>query len=119
MRRTTTRKQVTVTLATFKAAVLGTLLVLAVSAGVADPAAPEPSPPTLATDFSGQDVHAKLREHRCSTTGFAPDVQPSSALVRNPRGKLEVVSFDEGWEVFTGDRPGLLVAVCLDERPAR
>ena len=26
-----------------------------------------------------------------------------------------MVSFERGWSVFTGERPGVLVAVCLDE----
>lgn len=116
MRRTTTRHQATVAL---KAIGLGSLLALTISAGVGASVAPQPAPHTLALDsYAGVDAHA-ISEHRCSTTDLDPRTQPEAALVRTPRGALEVVPFDEGWQVFTGDRPGLLVALCLGEEPRR
>lgn len=54
-----------------------------------------------------------MEEHRCSTTGFAGDAVPSRAILRLEDGSAHVVSFDRGWESFTGDAPGTLVAVCL------
>ena len=67
-----------------------------------------------------------MKRYDCSTTGFAPDAEPRSALVRSPGGKVRVVSFEQGWAVHTagdnagdgaGDEGTVLVAVCL--RPAR
>jgi hypothetical protein len=40
-------------------------------------------------------------------------VIPSRAVVRRPDGSTDLVSFDQGWKVFNGERPGELVAVCL------
>ena len=57
-------------------------------------------------------VEKAIRRHRCSVVGFGAGVEPRSALVRR-EGKLRHVSFDAGWEVFTGERPGTLIAVCL------
>ena len=59
-----------------------------------------------------------LERHDCSATGFA-DATPLSAVVRTARGQLRHVSFEAGWEVYTGPGPATLVAVCLDEAPAR
>ncbi len=52
-----------------------------------------------------------MSDHRCSTTGFGPGVIPGSALVLRAE-RVRHVSFDEGWAVYTGDRPGTLLAVC-------
>lgn len=59
-------------------------------------------------------VEQAMRANRCSSTGFGAAEQPEGALVRTPGGQLRAVTFDEGWAVFTRDRPGTLVAVCLD-----
>ncbi|MDP2772776.1 MAG: hypothetical protein Q8O61_04390 [Nocardioides sp.] len=59
-------------------------------------------------------VEQAIRRHRCSVVGFDAGVEPRSALVRRG-GMLRHVSFDDGWKVFTGDRPGTLIAVCLSE----
>ncbi|MDP2773486.1 MAG: hypothetical protein Q8O61_07990, partial [Nocardioides sp.] len=59
-------------------------------------------------------VERAIRRHRCSVVGFDAGVEPRSALVRRD-GKLRHVSFDDGWQVFTGDRPGTLIAVCLSD----
>ena len=54
---------------------------------------------------------ALMDQHDCSTTGFGPDVIPGSALIE--RGdRVQHVSFDDGWAVFTGDATGSLLAVC-------
>lgn len=66
--------------------------------------------PLVSTD----DVEADLMErHQCSVTGFDGDTIPSEAILRPDEGPPRVVSFDRGWESFTGDAPGTLVAVCL------
>jgi len=54
-----------------------------------------------------------IDRHQCSTTGFGADRVPSSALIRTPRGRMSLVTFDQGWAIYTGDRPGRLLAVCL------
>ncbi|GEP33371.1 hypothetical protein NSZ01_11390 [Nocardioides szechwanensis] len=59
-------------------------------------------------------VEQAIRRHDCSVAGFDAGVEPRSALVRR-EGKVRHVSFDDGWEVFTGERPGELIAVCLDD----
>ncbi len=74
-----------------------------------------PQPPAENIGLSVQDaVTSRMMEwHHCSTTGFAPDVIPSTAVIRNEAGRVRLVSFDHGWAVFNDERPGELVAVCL------
>lgn len=56
---------------------------------------------------------ARLSAQRgCSRSGFGGAVIPASALVE-AQGRVRVVSFDEGWAVHQGERPGRLLAVCL------
>lgn len=52
-----------------------------------------------------------MARHACSSTGFGPGVVPASALVLR-HGKLRHVSFDDGWDTYTGTTSGTLVAVC-------
>ncbi len=65
------------------------------------------------------DAHlqAVMERYRCSTEGFRHSEIPGSAIIRRAQGRLAVVSFDRGWEVFRDDGPESLVAVCL--RPPR
>ncbi|MDN4161353.1 hypothetical protein [Nocardioides abyssi] len=115
-RRAPSRAQLPSVLLAVKAAVLGAVLALTVTTGVnaaGTTAAPDARPPVLTMDPSAQVVQQVMSQHNCSPTGFAPGTQPDSALVRTTRGHLRVVTFDRGWDVFTGRRPGLLVAVCL------
>jgi len=81
------------------------------------------------TDDGGTAVRAQLQtptdahlaalmdRYRCSTDGFGHEEIPASAIIRRPDGRVTVVSFDRGWEVFRNDGPASLVAVCL--RPPR
>lgn len=64
-------------------------------------------------------VERVLDRHDCSTTGFSEGQQPTSAVVRSARGVLRFVDFDTGWQVYTRHGAAVLVAVCLDEAPAR
>lgn len=57
-------------------------------------------------------IERAMAEHECSTTGFAAGVIPRSALIRRD-DRVRQVSFDEGWEIVTGEAPGVLIAVCL------
>ncbi len=55
-----------------------------------------------------------MRKYDCSTTGYGDSTVPRSAIVRSDAGKLRVVSFDKGWDVYTSDSPATLIAVCLE-----
>ena len=59
-----------------------------------------------------------LERHHCSTSGFGPDKQPGSAIVRSAAGRLRFVDFDTGWRIYTRHGSATLVAVCLDKPPA-
>ena len=114
--RATISSRTALALTWLKATALGTLLALTVGIYVnaaADSASPPPSAVTV--DSYTRVVQQKMTAHDCSATGFGAEAIPSSALVRTERGKLRMVSFDRGWQVFTGEAPGELVAVCLDE----
>ena len=69
------------------------------------PAVPSATPPP-----SPAQLHL-MRRYDCSQDGFGDGSQPRSALIRDD-GDLRVVSFDRGWQVYTGARPHALVAVC-------
>jgi len=74
----------------------------------------------LVTDPTGREgrlVDRALAEHRCSTSGFADDRAPRSALVRTAGGRLRHVSFDAGWRALTAQGSSRLLAVCLDPPP--
>jgi len=38
-----------------------------------------------------------------------------AALIRTARGAVRRVTFAVGWDVYTGRRPGTLIAACLDD----
>jgi hypothetical protein len=62
-----------------------------------------------------QVVEAAVADHHCSYAGFGGRSVPASALIRTARGNVRQVSFDVGWDVYNGKRPGTLIAVCLDD----
>jgi len=66
---------------------------------------------------SGPRLQAVMERYGCRNDGFGDRQIPRSAIIRNPRGRISVVSFDRGWKVFENDGGDRLVAVCL--RPAR
>ncbi|KAA1427675.1 hypothetical protein [Nocardioides antri] len=74
-----------------------------------------PQPPAEHLGLSGQDKATSrlLERNNCSTTGFNPEVIPTTAVIRDAVGRTRLVTFDEGWAVFNNERPGELVAVCL------
>lgn len=49
--------------------------------------------------------------HDCSAAGFGADVIPGSSLVLQD-DKVRHVSFDDGWAIYTGEKPGTLLALC-------
>jgi hypothetical protein len=57
-----------------------------------------------------------VADHECSYSGYGEGgTVPASALITTPRGVLRKVSFEVGWDVYNGHRPGTLIAVCLDD----
>jgi hypothetical protein len=101
-------------LAVLKGAALGALLTLVVAGGL-HAAAPSAQPDgTGPSDSSRRVVERAVADHHCSYSGFGAKAVPASALIRTTDGKLRQVSFDVGWQVYNGSRPGTLVAVCLD-----
>ncbi|TNM41867.1 hypothetical protein FHP29_07765 [Nocardioides albidus] len=72
-----------------------------------------PADPAPRVDMSSGPLDAMMEQNRCSVTGFDRDVVPTQAIVRTPDGATELVSFDRGWAVFSGEIAGELVAVCL------
>ena len=69
--------------------------------------------------LSARPLNRLMTHNRCSYTGFDAKTVPSTAIVRDVSGHDRLVSFDDGWAVFTGQKRGELVAVCLGPDPAR
>lgn len=66
-------------------------------------------------DLSGKGIDVLIERYGCSMTGFDDGEVPSRALLRHSDGRIELVSFDRGWASFSGDAPGMLVALCRGE----
>ena len=114
MGTTTSSSRVRSTVATVRTGVTAGAITLLVGLGAMSVlSAPEPRPSDGTLGLSSRHLDRLLERNRCSTTGFAPEVTPSKALVTDRHGTTRLVSFEEGWRVFTGERPGELVAVCL------
>jgi hypothetical protein len=59
------------------------------------------------------DLERLMQARDCSSSGLAPGVEPVHSIVRDRiGGAVRLASFDEGWQMYAGDRPGTLVAVC-------
>lgn len=54
-----------------------------------------------------------MDRYECSTLGYGDGSTPEGAIVRRASGRLDVVSFDEGWRVHVAGEAAQLVAVCL------
>lgn len=63
--------------------------------------------------LSARPLGHLMTHNRCSYTGFGASTIPSRAIVRDTAGHTRLVTFQRGWDVFTGKRKGQLVAVCL------
>ena len=87
---------------------LALALALGLGASVTDRADQSSAP---STEVADSRVNRFMDRYDCSETGFGADVVPNSALI-HVDGRMKRVSFDKGWAVFTGDRPGTLMAVC-------
>jgi hypothetical protein len=60
-------------------------------------------------------VERAVSDHRCSFQGYNRHPRAASALIRTSGGNVRVVSFEKGWDVYNGKRPGSLIAVCLGD----
>lgn len=96
-----------------KAAITSGAIVLLVSAGALALVSEPPETDRSQLDLSTSRVDAMFERNRCSVTGFGSDVIPARALIRRESGRTAMVSFDHGWAIFSGERPGELMAVCL------
>ena len=81
-------------------------------------AEPQPTAPSERLGMSSGPLEDMMQMNRCSFTGFDRTVIPSKAIVRTPEGDTELVTFDRGWDVFSGKIAGELVAVCLGPETA-
>jgi len=96
-----------------KGAALGSLLTLLVVGGF-QTASSSGSGTAAVDDAYDRVVERAVTDRRCSFGGFDDRSPAASAVIRTEQGHLRVVSFEKGWDVYNGDRPGDLVAVCLD-----
>ncbi|WP_205472673.1 hypothetical protein [Nocardioides sp. SYSU D00038] len=117
MRRTPPRV-VGMALTAVKAAGFGAFLALTIGAGLQVTGDSTEHAEAVADAYE-RVVERAMDDQRCSTSGFDRDVVPGSALIRTPAGQVQVVSFDRGWAVYNGRRPGTLIAVCLEREPVR
>jgi hypothetical protein len=109
------RRQQWLGLTVVKGAGLGFLLSLIVVGGLQ--AASTGGTRTESVDEAYQRVVERaVTDHRCSYQGFGSDTPAASALIRTAGGNVRLVSFEKGWDVYNGKRPGHLIAVCLDDR---
>lgn len=107
-------RQASLIVSVAKVVVLGVvLLVLALTVANRTPDRTA-DPSALQVDLGSKDLQAAMVEYDCTTTGFGDTADPLSALIR-VEGRLQHVSFDYAWSVFTGEQPGELLAVCLSE----
>jgi hypothetical protein len=91
-----------------------TLVAAVILVGLANltPPAEAPSGPFAAQSPTPAQLKL-MKRYDCSPDGFGDGSTPRSAIIRKRNG-LEVVSFDRGWQIYTGARPRALVAICLD-----
>ena len=102
------------TVTSLRTALTAAALTLLVGLGAATVlSAPQPPAENLGLSVEDEATARLLERNDCSTTGFAPEVIPRTAVIRDTAGRIKLVSFDHGWAVFNDERPGELVAVCL------
>ena len=102
-----------------KGAALGALLSLTVVGGLQTSSSTSGTAAGSVSDAYERVVERAVPDHRCSLPGSGSQAPAGSALIRTSGGHLRVVSFERGWDVYNGDRPGRLVAVCVDDREPR
>lgn len=98
---------------TVRSAVTAGALALAVGVGSLGAASQDVVPsPSADIELVGE-AGELFERHRCSATGFEQTAMPIEAVVRFWDGRTEIVSFDRGWESYTGEAAGEMIAVCL------
>ncbi len=112
--RRTPRRPLRFALATVKGAALGGLLTLVVVGGLHATAPATHPGVTAEADAYERVVQRAVVDHHCSYAGYGDRAVPASALIRTTAGEVRQVSFEFGWDVYNGQRPGELIAVCLD-----
>jgi hypothetical protein len=112
MRRTPSRA-VRLAVEATKVVVVCTISYLAVTPALvqAQNVTADQAAPTPADVAASERLSTLMDRHDCSATGLGADVIPGSALVERD-DRVQQVSFDDGWAVFTGDADGSLLAVC-------
>jgi hypothetical protein len=96
-----------------RTAITAAALTLLLGLGAVSVFSPPEAPTEIGLSVQDEQVNRLLERHQCSLTGFDPGVVPATAVIRDRLGRTRLVSFDHGWAVFNGERPGELVAVCL------
>ena len=89
--------------ATATAVLAGTAVVITLSGALASSPAEAPA---------SVERSARLAEHtdldsRCVGAS-------GEAIIRTVSGRTRTVSFERGWQIYRGERPGTLLAVCPD-----
>lgn len=110
-------RPMTIALTVAKALALTVVLVMtfgSIGGALASRPPRAPDSPDLQVEQLPAEAQQAMTRHQCSSTGFDTGVQPRSALIEQ-HGEVRQVSFDQGWAVFTEQRPGVLLAVCLDD----
>lgn len=102
-----------------KGSALGALLSLSLVGGLQAASSTDGTATGSVDDAYQRVVERAMSDHRCSLQGLTSQAPAGSALIRTSGGNLRVVSFETGWDVYNGQRPGRLVAVCLDDRDQR
>ena len=102
------------TVTSVRTALTAAALTLLVGLGAASVlGAPQPPAEHIGLSVQDEATSRLMERHHCSSTGFEPDVIPTTAVIRDQAGRVRLVSFDHGWAVFKDELPGELVAVCL------
>ena len=81
-------------------AVAGAAIVLTLGGATATPAGSQ-------SDGGAAQAEGEFLDARCADAA-------GMTIVRTPRGETRAVSFEQGWKVYRGERPGTLVVVCPD-----
>jgi hypothetical protein len=97
------------------ATVVGWVLASGLQGGTPQ-AGPAPTPlPGATGTVQSSSLARSVGAQECATTSPGRDARATSALIRTEQGQVREVSFEQAWDVYTGQRPGTLVAVCLND----
>ena len=94
-----------------KGAALGALLSLSLVGGLQATSSTSGSTTGSASDAYERVVERAVPDHRCSWPGLGRPAPAGSAVIRTSGGDLRVVSFEKGWDVYNGRRPGSLLSL--------